>query len=243
MAETTGSAAYDLPDRVRSYDADMEVMHPNRRHMIETTFDFLLAERDAPLLALDLGVGTAYGSATFLDRFPRAQLIAVDGARAMLDLARARLGDRAGRVTFHVCDFRTLDVLGLPPQAFDLVFSSFALHHLDASAKRVLYSQVHELLRPGGWLINADLISAESAETQRRFQQLRVEGIVRRSAGADPRFKDAASTQAFLDDLERRDGDRPLTLEADLTLLHETGFRHVSVVWVEHREAVTAGQR
>lgn len=36
-----GSAAYELPERVARYDADMEIMHPNRAEMAQVALDVL----------------------------------------------------------------------------------------------------------------------------------------------------------------------------------------------------------
>lgn len=33
--------AYDLPDRVRTYDADMEIMHPLRRKMVAIALEVI----------------------------------------------------------------------------------------------------------------------------------------------------------------------------------------------------------
>jgi len=45
----------------------------------------------------------------------------------------------------------------------------------------------------------------------------------------------------FLDDLEEREGDRPLTLGEDLACLKQAGLESVTPVWVEFREAVIIG--
>jgi hypothetical protein len=98
-------------------------------------------------------------------------------------------------------------------------------------------------LKPEGWFLNADLIVAADQHMEARIQKIRVEGIVRRAAGRDSRFTDAASTRRFLDDLEARDQDKPLTLSEDLRVLREAGLENASVFWVEYREAVTGGFR
>jgi hypothetical protein len=47
---------------------------------------------------------------------------------------------------------------------------------------------VIELLVPGGWFMNADLIVADSSELENRLQQIRIAGIGERAGGADSRF-------------------------------------------------------
>jgi tRNA (cmo5U34)-methyltransferase len=232
--------AYDLPGRVASYDADMDLMHPNRPRMIQAGLDILPFPESSSLVALDLGVGTGYFTERFLRRFHNGRVVAVDGAAAMIDLARARLGMSADRADFRVGDFRQLQHLGLGGGSIDVVFSSYALHHLTRDDKQRVVSRVVALLRPGGWFINADLVIADTPELESRIQQLRVAGIVSRAGGRDSRFADAASTRRLLDDLEANEADQPLTVSEDLQILRGAGFR-ASVVWLEHREAVCAG--
>jgi ubiquinone/menaquinone biosynthesis C-methylase UbiE len=130
-----GISAYDLPERVAAYDADMDLMHPNRARMVDVALDVLPFPWTARLRAVDLGTGTGFLAHRFLERFPAATVVAVDGASSMLDLARARLGALAARVEFVVGDFRRLDTLGFDLAA-DVLLSCFALHHLTAEEKR-----------------------------------------------------------------------------------------------------------
>jgi tRNA (cmo5U34)-methyltransferase len=249
-AKARGIDAYDLPQRVAAYDADMALMHPNRAVMVEAALALLPPPDSVSPVAVDLGVGTGYFTQRFLERYPGGSVVAIDGAAAMVDLARARLGRAAGRVEFRVADFRDLDRLSLKDSAAEVVFSSYALHHLEREDKLNVVRACLGLLRPGGWFLNADLIVAPSAEIEARIQQLRVDSIVARAAAAaghdgsvDERFCDPASARAFLDRMETEEGDQPLTLVDDLEVLRGAGLHDVAVLWVEHREAVTCGRR
>jgi hypothetical protein len=102
---------------------------------------------------------------------------------------------------------------------------------------------VVDLLVPGGWFVNADLIVADSPELESRLQELRVSGIVERARGSDNRFADLASTRRFLADLEKNERDQPLTLAEDLEVLRSSGLKNVSAFWLEYRELVSAGQK
>jgi ubiquinone/menaquinone biosynthesis C-methylase UbiE len=234
-------AAYDLPERIGSYDADMDIMHPNRAKMVQVALEVLSFSPEQPLRVLDLGAGTGYFAEKFLRRCTGAQVWAVDGAAAMVDLARARLGPLAQRVRFVVGDFR--DLCGILPEGepFDLVFSSFALHHLGRNDKEAVVRQARERLRTGGWFLNADIHVADAPAIEQRVQEIRVHGIVQRARGLDARFADAQATRTYLDQLEARDGDQPLTLLEDLQVLRGAGLRSVSIFWLEYREAVYGG--
>ena len=236
-------AAYDVSQRVKTYDADMELMHPNRSKMLQIALEVLPFPKTAALRTIDLGMGTGYFTERFLNNFPNSRVLGIDGAQAMIELAKARLTSLASRVQFVIGDFRKLQELAPDAGTIDVVFSAYALHHLSRPDKETVLRQVVELLVPGGWFVNADLIVSDSPELENRLQQIRIAGIVERARGSDSRFVDSASTRRFLADLERKEADQPLTLAEDLELLRSSGLKNVSTFWLEYRELVNGGQK
>lgn len=236
-------AAYDLSHRVKTYDADMDLMLPNRSKMVDVALEVLPFPKTAALRAIDLGIGTGYFTERFLNHFPNSRVLGVDGAPAMIELAKARLTSLASRVQFVVGDFRKLQDLAPGAATVDIVFSAYALHHLHRVDKENVLRQVVKLLAPSGWFVNADLIVADSREVENRLQQIRVAGIVERAGGADSRFTDLALTRQFLADLELKEADQPLTLAEDLALLRGSGLKNSSAFWLEYRELVSGGQK
>jgi tRNA (cmo5U34)-methyltransferase len=236
-------AAYDVSQRVKTYDADMELMHPNRSKMVQIAIEVLPFSNRAALRAIDLGIGTGYFTEQFLNHFANSRVLGVDGAQAMVELARERLRSLTARVDFAIGDFRQLQQLVPGAATVDVVFSAYALHHLSKPDKKTVLKHVGELLVPGGWFVNADLIVANSPELESRLQELRVAGIVERASGSDNRFADSASTRRFLADLEKNERDQPLTLSEDLALLQSSGLKNVSAFWLEYRELVSGGQK
>ncbi len=235
--------AYNLRKRVAAYDADMDICHPKRSKMVEIALEVLPFESGAELVGLDLGIGTGYFTERFLEAFPQAKVHAVDGAKTMIDFAKTRLGDRGTLVSFHVGDFRDLEQLIAGVKSFDVVFSSYALHHLTRDEKVSVVRAAVSLLRTGGWFVNADIVAADTSGAEKRIQEIRVKGIVERARGADPRFADHEATRRFIDELEAKEGDQPLTLKDDLQVLRDAGLHDVAVYWLEYREAVTGGRK
>ena len=235
--------AYDLPECVVAYDADMDIMHPLRSRMVEVILDVLPFRSADALTAIDLGVGTGILTERFLRRFPSSTVTAVDGATSMVQLATSRLGELARRVTFVVADFRELPADLAETGSVDVVFSSYALHHLSYDEKRQVIRTALSFLRPGGWFLNADLVLAASEEVEKRIQQLRVDGVVRRAPDGDARFRDARSTRAFLDELEANEKDQALTLAADLEVARDAGLVRAELLWREYREVVIGGPK
>jgi tRNA (cmo5U34)-methyltransferase len=236
-------AAYDVSQRVKTYDTDMELMHPNRSKMVQIALEVLPFAKTAALRAIDLGIGTGYFTERFLNNFPNSRVLGIDGAQAMIELAEARLKSLASRVQFVIGDFRKLQDLAPDAGTVDVVFSAYALHHLSRPDKQTVLRQVAELFVPGGWFVNADLIVADSPELESRLQEIRVAGIVERARGSDNRFADSSSTRRFLADLEKNERDQPLTLAEDLEVLRSSGLKNVSAFWLEYREMVSAGQK
>ena len=236
-------AAYDVSQRVKTYDADMELMHPNRSKMVQVALEVLPFPKTAALRAIDLGIGTGYFTEQFLKHFPNSRILGIDGAQAMVELAKERLKSLASRVEFVIGDFRNLRPLAPSAGLADVVFSAYALHHLGRPDKERVLRRMVELLVPGGWFVNADLIVADSPELESRLQEIRVTGIMERAHGSDNRFADLASTRRFLADLEKNERDQPLTLAEDLELLRSSGLKNVSAFWLEYRELVSAGQK
>ena len=177
--------AYDMASRVATYDADMEVMHPNRARMVDVTLEFLPFPNDMEVQVLELGAGTGYLTQRLLALYPRARVVAIDGAESMVELATCRLGALNERVSFRIGDFREIDRLVEPDLRFDAVVSSYALHHLDSVEKTRVVAHAAACLGPGGWFINSDLIESTSGVIKDRTQQLRVAGIVQRASEGD----------------------------------------------------------
>jgi tRNA (cmo5U34)-methyltransferase len=236
-------AAYDVSQRVKTYDADMELMHPNRSKMVQVALEVLPFPKTTALRAIDLGIGTGYFTERFLNNFPNSRVLGIDGAHAMIELAKARLTSLASRVQIVIGDFRNLQELAPGAGSIDIVFSAYALHHLSRADKETVLRQVVELLVPGGWFVNADLIVADSPELESHLQEIRIAGIVERARGSDNRFVNSASTRRFLAELEKNERDQPLALAEDLALLRSSGLKNVASFWLEYRELVSAGQK
>ncbi|MEM6531462.1 MAG: class I SAM-dependent methyltransferase [Myxococcota bacterium] len=159
----SGAVRFDRYDRiVEHYAAMWPLLVPGYAPILSALRAIVEVREAAPKDVLDIGCGI--GSATTavapaLDA--AAQVSLVDGAPRMLDLARSTLDSR---VLLAVSDdFTKPGILEqiAPPEAFDLVIMSFALHHLDDDAKRMTIEGAARTLRPGGMLLLADEVSTD----------------------------------------------------------------------------------
>jgi len=117
-------------------------------------------------LALDLGCGPGDIPIRFARRHPGAGIEAVDGAPAMLELARAALAGRpelAERIRWR-CE--CLPCERLPAAGYDAVLSNSLLHHLGDPLD--LWRGAAHCARPGAVVLVMDLARPDSeAEVER----------------------------------------------------------------------------
>jgi tRNA (cmo5U34)-methyltransferase len=117
---------------------------------------------------LDLGCGDGRLAALVLGARPHvSEAIGLDDSPPMLKLARARFHDD-DRVQIVEHDLRhALPSLGV----FDVVIAGFAIHHLDHDRKQSLFSEIVEILRPGGAFINLEVVQCATPELHEEFNR------------------------------------------------------------------------
>ena len=105
--------------------------------------------------AVDLGCGTGVQTGMLAERF--REVLAVDRSGPMVDFARRHRPEP--NVVYERRDLRTVD--RATDGQFDLVFSAYALHHVEGFPS-ALY-RMRELLRPGGRVLLVDLVDDRPA--------------------------------------------------------------------------------
>ena len=165
---------------------------------------------------LDLGSGDGSTLALVLAARPDATGVALDFGAEMLRQARERFaGDTRVDVAHHDLD-QPLPDLG----RFDLVVSSFAIHHLAPVRQRALYGEIFERLTPDGRFVNAEHVASPTPALHNRF----LEALGRQAEDDDP--------------------SNQLVAVADhLTWLDAFGFSNVDCFWKWRELAVVAGDK
>jgi SAM-dependent methyltransferase len=164
---------------------------------------------------LDLGTGDGVTLALVLAARPEATGVGLDFGDEMLRRARERFaGDDRAEIRKHDLDGPLPADLG----AFDLVVSSFAIHHCAPARQQALYGEIFEVLRPGGLFVNAEHVASPTEALHRDF-------LV--ALGVDPDHDDPSN--------------QLVRTEEHLTWLNARGFQKVDCFWKWRELAVVAG--
>jgi tRNA (cmo5U34)-methyltransferase len=153
---------------------------------------------------LDLGTGDGRLLSLLSRDRPEIRGVGLDFSEPMLRAARERFVDDR-RITLLEHDLaEPLPALG----GFDVVVSSFAIHHLEHERKHSLYGEVFDLLEPGGVFANLEHVASPTERVHLAFFAAIGEPL----EDADP-------------------SDRLLGVEIQLGWLRELGFDDVDCYW------------
>jgi tRNA (cmo5U34)-methyltransferase len=171
---------------------------------------------------LDLGSGDGILTAHIQSLDPTVQPTLVDGFQEMLDAARERLENSTQAIFINqTFDELIRDSSGLGQ--FDLVMSSFAIHHLDLAGKTGMFRVIFDHLQPGGAFINIDTVLPDSSGLTDWYYTLYREWIEARERQTNP-------DRSFADtpDKDRYNPDNQLSnLSSQLAALRGLGFTEV----------------
>jgi ubiquinone/menaquinone biosynthesis C-methylase UbiE len=150
------------PEQARVYaEADFE--GPNSQFL--SLFENCFPDFSGDGYILDLGCGPGDIAIRFAARYPQAVVHGVDGAEAMLELARIAAGRRP-ELSGHIEFFHgLLPDLRLPQADYAALISNSLLHHLHEPAG--LWHSIRRYARPGAPILVMDLFRPNTPEEAR----------------------------------------------------------------------------
>ena len=117
---------------------------------------------DRPFAVFDLGCGSALHVAHALEHSPICRYHGCDLSDLALVQAARNLAGLGCLLELHQGDL--LEGLRVSREQFDLIFSSFALHHLGSADKTVFFQLAYQRLHENGRLLLIDVMREEEEE-------------------------------------------------------------------------------
>lgn len=162
---------------------------------------------------LDLGAGTGLELETLFERFPDAEVTVVDIASEMLGRLKKRFPGK--NIHVIVSDYFSAD-FGSDP--YDAAISSMTMHHWLPEEKQKLYRKIYDAVKDGGVYIENDYLLTEGTPEQRKAKE---------ECGLEERRRldkeNPSLTHVHL--------DVPLTVDSEIQILKNAGFKSVEEVW------------
>ncbi len=186
---------------------------------------------------LDVGAGSGLMSQILLERYPAAQAVLVDYSEPMLEAARQQFEGK--QATICKADLNAASwIESVRSHApFDVVVSGYAIHHLPDERKRALYSEIYELLVPGGIFVNVEHVASPTQWVESLFIESFADNLyaVTRHEGY--------TREQIVQRLHEDDGDICASVEDQCAWLRQIGFEHVDCYMKIYALAVFGGRK
>lgn len=160
---------------------------------------------------IDLGSGTGLQLIRLYEKFPNVKTIAIDVSELMLKKLKER--NISNNITIVNQSFFDYDF----GYDIDAVISTQALHHFEESDKLVLFTKVYDCLKPGGVFVNEDYFAATKEDEIKGFDD----------------YKNLVKG-------EGKHYDTPLTIDHEIEILKNAGFKKVDTYITEDYKIVIA---
>lgn len=205
------------------YDANVHKTIPRYHLFHEETIDVVATIVPKPQAWLDTGCGTGTLIAKAIEHFGQLRLVAADPAEGMLRVAAEKLTNR--EITYVLSGTEDLqDDTG----SFDVITAIMVHHYLGEQGRTRATQNCFNLLNPGGIYITFETIKPQTElGTQIGLARWRQAQLLN---GKNPDIVDKHISRYGIELL-------PITIEAHLQLLRETGFSTVEVFWASGMQA------
>jgi len=191
-----------------------------REAQFQAAIKWLAVFLDGRGRVMDLGSGPGTLAKKMLEVFPEMQMICVDGAEPMLQMARKELAGFGDKVSFAQADFSQEGWSRGLPHDLDGVVSARAIHNLrKLKPIEKVYQEVNGLLRPGGVFLNIERVNFSTRALRKFFRELRHKATGR---------------------LPGMDGAAPSLIQ-QFRLLKRAGFVDIDCFWREGNTAIVGG--
>lgn len=151
---------FDQYDWLQSYD---DRMRKTKRLYYDGTLSRVVDKASVKEgdLVLDIGTGTGNLAARFLAR--GCKVIGIDPSARLLQMTKDKVTEWKGHFQTLRCEDSFLSI-PFGEQTFDVVASTFSIHHISDDEKRLSVKEMKRVLRPGGRVVIGDVMFKDTAD-------------------------------------------------------------------------------
>jgi tRNA (cmo5U34)-methyltransferase len=206
------------------YDSQIRSTIPYYDSIHRETINLVKSMVDDPQLWLDTGCGTGTLVEKASEQFPNTRFLLADPSQGMFDEARSKLSshpkiDFLGNLTSEEIDF---------PQKLDVITAIQSHHYMDRDGRVKSVKNCYNLLKHHGIYVNF--------ENTRPFTKEGVEFA--KNYWRNFQLAHGKNSEDVEAHLARFDVEYfPLTVEEHRSLLEDTGFRIVELLWFSYMQA------
>lgn len=198
------------------YDGNRKRFIPCFDDYYKSTTKFIASNIAEPKRILDLGAGTGLLSYFWYQYYPTFEYVLVDIADEMLKIARKRF-DNMENISYRIMDYSE----EFPNGEFDLIFSALSIHHLADKDKIKLFARIYDKLPSNGLFVNYDQFCAGDKEIDHWLDSF-----------WESRLEHSGLTDHDIELWkERRKLDKECSVEEEIEMLRQTGFKNVKCVY------------
>lgn len=207
----------------KAYDSNRKKFIPCFEAFYKETTAFIAENIPYPKRILDLGAGTGLLTYFWYEQFPKAQYTLVDIAGDMLHVAKERFAG-IDTMTYQIEDY----IKSFPEDDYDCIISALSIHHLDFNQKKELFKKIYEKLPTNGIFVNYDQFCANHDELKTWFDTYWEKRLTQKDLSKE----DIALWR------ERRLLDKECSVEEELNLLRDSGFKIVECLYLNQKFAI-----
>ncbi len=170
---------------------------------------------------LDLGCGTGLELEEIFKKYPNIQVTGIDLTKSMLDKLKEKYYDKG--ITLINASYFDCD-LGF--EEYDAAISFQTMHHFLHEDKLKLYKNICDSLKPNGVYIECDYMVINQEDEDFYFSEMK-------------RFREEQN----LNDNEFYHYDTPCTIDNQIKLFKDAGFKTVKDVWRVENTTIIVTQK
>ncbi|MCI9123079.1 MAG: class I SAM-dependent methyltransferase [Eubacterium sp.] len=201
------------------YDRKIKQTLPYYNEFYEQVIELVKVFHNSAITWLDIGCGTGKMGSIALENIELEKLVFCDSSDEMIRIAKERF--QRFNTEFSVCDIQNLEYT----DEFDVITAIQVNHYLQMEERKIALQKCYKALKENGLFISFENFSPFTdvgkivyLEKWKRYQ-----------------IEQGKSFEESTKHIERYGKDYfPITLEEHLTLMRNSGFRAVEILWLSN---------